>query len=351
MDCLGTDFDFSLTCNIQFFNTTAIMAKTVNNAFEEFNKNAVNLDPNKKGIANSSRDWLWGQLNKFEAKEKLSFPFKYEDKHIKYGSFARKTKIRELDDIDLMFCLAANGATYTLNGSTYSINTSNAGNRLKYLSDNDILNSRKVVNKLKSALSEVEHYKSAELHSRGEAATLSLQTYEWVFDIVPCFYTDTGLYLIPDANGNWKATDPRIDQNLVTETNQNYSGRLLQLIRTLKYWNRHNSSFTIGSYLFEQIIINFTKRKSGLSQWIDFDIRDFFNYLSTSIYYSVNDPKGIQGDLNSLTKEQRKSISDKAQWAYDRTVEAISAETNENDQKKAISKWREIFGNEFPKYE
>ena len=90
------------------------MAATVNSAFEEFNKNVVNLDPDRTSKAISSRDWLWGQLNKLDSKENLNFPFKYEDKHIKFGSFARKTKIRELDDIDLMFCLTANGATYTL---------------------------------------------------------------------------------------------------------------------------------------------------------------------------------------------------------------------------------------------
>lgn len=327
------------------------MATTVNSAFDEFNKNVVNLDPDRTSKAISSRDWLWGQLNKFDSKEDLNFPFKYEDKHIKFGSFARKTKIRELDDIDLMFCLTADGATYTLYGSTYYINTPNAGTRLKKLSDNDILNSRKIVNKLKSSLSGVEHYKSAELHSRGEAATLSLSTYEWVFDIVPCFYTDTGLYLIPDGVGNWKATDPRIDQNLVTETNQAYNGRLLQLIRILKYWNRHNSSFTIGSYLFEQIVINFVKGKAELSEWIDFNIRDFFSYLSIHIYYAVNDPKGIQGNMNDLTYEQKKSISDKAQWAYNKAVEAIDAETNNKDQEKAVGKWREIFGSKYPKYE
>jgi hypothetical protein len=327
------------------------MATTVNSAFLEFNKDSINLDPDRTDKANLSRDWLWEQLNKLDSKKDLDFPFKYEDRHIKFGSFARKTKIRELNDIDLMFCLTANGATYALYGSIYYINTPSAGNRLKNLSDNDILNSRKVVNKLKSALSQIEHYKSAELHSRGEAATLSLQTYEWVFDIVPCFYTDTGVYLIPDSNGNWKATDPRIDQRLVTETNQSYNGRLLQLIRTLKYWNRYNSSYTIASYLFEQIVINFTKTKTELSQWVDLDIRDFFNYLSTYIDYAVNDPKCIQGDLNNLTSEQRKSISDKAQWAYNKAVEAVNAEIDQKDQEKAINKWREIFGSKYPKYE
>jgi len=326
------------------------MANTVNTAFNEFNKDIVNLDSDRTIKANSSRDWLYGQLNNFDSKEDLDFPFKYEEKHIKFGSFARKTKIRELDDVDIMFCLTANGATYTKSSETYTIHTPNAGNRLVDLSDNDILNSRKVLNKIKLSLSQIDHYKSADLHSRGEAVTLDLQSYEWVFDIVPCFYTDTNLFLIPDGNGNWKSTDPRIDQNLVTTTNQNYNGRVLQLIRTLKYWNRHNSTHDITSYLFEQIVLNFTNTQPELSQWIDLGIRDFFHYLSTYIYYAVNDPKGIQGDLNKLSAEQKKAISEKSAWAYDKSKEAIYAETEEKDQEKAINKWGEILGTKFPFY-
>jgi hypothetical protein len=326
------------------------MANTVNTAFNEFNKDIVNLDSERTIKANSSRDWLFIQLNNLDSKDDLDFPIKYQEKHIKYGSFARKTKIRELDDVDIMFCLNANGATYSKNYETYKILTPNADYRLKYLSDNDILNSRKVVNKLKSSLAQIAHYKSADLHSRGEAATLNLQSYEWVFDIVPCFYTTTNLYLIPDGNGNWKSTDPRIDQNLVSITNQNYDGKALQLIRTLKYWNKHHSSHTLTSYLFEQIVLNFIKSRSTLSQYIDFDIRDFFYYLSLNIYNSVNDPKGIQGDLNKLTYLEKKSISEKSSTTYSKAKEATSAETEEKNQSKAINKWREIFGAKFPIY-
>lgn len=327
------------------------MANTVSNAFNDFNKNTVNLDPSRTEKANSSRDWLFSQLNNLDEKENLDFPFTYEENNIKFGSFARKTKIRELDDVDIMFCLGANDATYQKNYDVYTIYTSNAGQRLKNLSDLNILNSKKIVNKLKSSLANIEHYKQAELHSKGEAVTLNLQSYEWVFDIVPCFYTDTELYLIPDGNGNWKATDPRIDQNLVTSTNKNYNGRALQLIRTLKYWNRHNSSYTISSYLYEQIVLNFINSKTELSQWIDLDIRDFYYYLSSNIYNSVNDPKGIQGNLNKLTYFEKQSISQKATWAYNKAKEAIYFETEEKDNEKSINKWREIFGNKFPSYE
>jgi len=327
------------------------MATSVNSAFNEFNKDTVNLLKDRTDKARSSRKWLYTQLNGLDSKDDLNFPFKYESMHVNFGSFERRTKIRELDDVDLMFALTANGATYTKhNTNYYEINTPNAGQRLKNLSDSDILNSRRVVNKLKNSLSNIPQYSSADIHSRGEAATLNLSSYEWVFDIVPCFYTDTGLYLIPDGNGNWKPTDPRIDQTRVTDANQSKDGRTLQLIRTLKYWNRRNSSFTIGSYLFENIVINYANSKSELSQWIDYDIRSFFYYLSSAIWNSVYDPKGFQGDLNTFSDLEKKSLSEKADWAYRKADEAIKAEVDEKDVQKSINKWREIFGNDFPSY-
>lgn len=327
------------------------MANSVNSAFNEFNRDSVDLLKDRTDRARTSRNWLINQLNGMETKENLSFPFKYETKHINFGSFERRTKIRELDDVDLMFCLTADGATYIkfLNNQ-YQINTPNAGQRLKNLSDNDILSSRRVVNKVKNSLSQIPQYNSAELHSRGEAATLKLTSYEWVFDIVPCFYTDTGLYLIPDGAGNWKPTDPRVDQTRVTEANQNKEGRLLQLIRILKYWNRRNSTYTIGSYLFENLVINYSNSKTELSQWIDYDIKNFFSYLSTAIWNTVNDPKGFQGDLNDFSYIEKSSISQKAEWAYNKAIEAINAEVEGKDTQKSINKWREIFGNDFPQY-
>lgn len=327
------------------------MAKTVGSAFEEFNKEVVNLAPDRTKKARDSRDWLIKKLSNFDQKEGLYFPFEYAEKHIKFGSFARNTKIRELDDIDLMLCLKADNAYYLYNYGIYYIRTENAGERLKKLSYNNILNSTTVINKFVSALLNVEHNSSADIHKRGEAATLKLTSYEWNFDIVPCFYTDKNFYLIPDGKGNWKATNPTIDQKLITNVNQRYNGLALQLIRTLKYWNRHNSTNTIGSYLFEQIVINFVNQKTELSQWIDFDIRDFFSYLSNNIFSPVYDPKNIQGDINDLTIGEQILISIKANWAFDKANEAVFAEMNEENQEKAINKWREIFGNKFPKYE
>lgn len=328
------------------------MANTVNSAFKEFNKDYVNLDPEKTKTARSSRDWLYTQLNNFPDNVD-SFPLKYEERHMKFGSFARNSKIRELDDIDIIYCLHANNAYYSKSSfyhNKYFINTENAGERLKNLSDDNQLNSIKVVNKFVSSLSNIGQYKSAEIHRRQEAATLNLTSYDWTFDIVPAFYTTNGFYLIPDGNGNWKATNPALDQRYVTEMNQKHKFSVHQLVRTLKYWNRRAQMPTISSFLFENFVLNFAESKSELSDYIDVNLINFWNYLETAIYNNVNDPKGIDTNLNSLSYDDKNKISNKANDAYTKGYEAYRLETEDKNQNSAINKWRELFGDDFPQY-
>ncbi|RLD59857.1 MAG: nucleotidyltransferase [Bacteroidetes bacterium] len=329
------------------------MAKTVNGAFTEFNKESVNLDPERTKKAITSRDWLIGQLKSLPDKVD-NFPILYEGMSVKFGSFARKTKIRPLDDIDLILTFRAAGSTYLTHtyGQSYSLTVPESATDLRKLcNDDNTLNSIKVVNKVVSSLDQIEHYKSAATHRRQEAATLQLISYEWNFDIVPAFYTDTGYYLIPDGSGGWKATDPRIDQNRVTTINQKHDGKILQLIRTIKYWNNYAQMPTIPSYLLENFVLNYFDSKDKIDDYIDYNIKHFWYHLKTAIYNSVSDPKGFQTDLNYLTYDEKVKISEKAESTYNKACEAYEAELTEKNQEKAINKWRKIFGDNFPEFE
>lgn len=330
------------------------MAKSVNQAFEEFNNNTVNLIKENTDNARKSRDWLTDQLVSFPENVE-DFPNDYPAKHIKYGSFARNTKIRPLDDIDLMYCLSADRAYYSvdsLSSDKYYIHTQNSSDELKKLSsDDNILSSIKVVNKLVKALNTVPQYSNSEIKRNQEAAVLNLTSYAWSFDIVPCFYTVNNFYLIPDGIGNWKATNPLIDQDSIKNTNQTYGGKVYQLVRTLKYWNSNLLNPKLGSYLFEVFVINYVKNYGSQSDYNDLNIRGFFNYLYQNIFYDVNDPKNIQGNINTLTSDQRERVSIKAKESYDYAVKAVDFETSQQNQEKAIEYWQKIFGEKFPKYE
>lgn len=74
------------------------MVRTVNEAFNVFVIDYVNLDSDETKLARNSRDWLLSQIYSFPYKDD-KFPRLYSQKDIFFGSFARRTKKRELDDI------------------------------------------------------------------------------------------------------------------------------------------------------------------------------------------------------------------------------------------------------------
>ena len=207
------------------------MSTTVNNAFSEFMKCTVNLDAGITKIARASRDNLIENIKSFSGD--TDFFQIYDEKILRFGSFERRTKIRPIDDIDLMLCMSGEGKrTYLEKDSAIFINGCEADSNNGLLTDDTTyLNSTKVINRFISKLSRLKDYKKAEMHKNHEAATLQLKSYTWNFDVVPCFYTHTNYYLIPDGAGNWKKTDPRIDNKRTTNINQKHNGELLGLIR------------------------------------------------------------------------------------------------------------------------
>lgn len=335
------------------------MATTVIQAFKEFLRDVVNLDSDISDVARSSRDWLLSQIPNFKEKNN-TFPKLYSDINIYFGSFARKTKIRELDDIDLMIGLSGQGSTYTTELFTgkIEINVPNDVNDLTNLCHDytNKLNSRKVINKFISACSDVPQYSSAEVKRDHEAATLQLQSYTWNFDIVPCFITSpdengVSYYLIPDGNGHWKKTDPRIDKERTTSVNQIHDGNVLQVIRVMKYWQKRPTMPTMSSYLLETMILNYYETKANkASEFVDVELPNVIAYIHNNIMSDVDDPKKIQGNINRLTYDERTKIKNKAYSDYYKAIDARQFE-HDKDMEGSINKWREIFGEAFPKYE
>lgn len=332
------------------------MATTVIQAFNEFLKETVNLDPEKTKKGRNSRDWLVGQIGQFENNDD-EFPEIYTEKNIYFGSFARRTKKRPLDDIDIMICLKANGCTYTEYYNKIEMIVPETATRfLNFRNDGtSILNSRKIINAFVKKLSGIPQYKSADIKRNLEAATLNLTSYDWAFDIVPCFITSPEpdgrtFYLIPDGNGNWKKTDPRIDRDRLTNLNTKHKGNILNVIRTVKYWNKRPTMPTMSSYLIENLIIEYYQTKqSEASEFVDMELVNVLLDIKSRVFNNVNDPKNIQGNINDLTWNEKVQISNRAYSDYEKAMEARKLE-DEGKQKEAINKWREVFGDEFPKY-
>jgi len=332
------------------------MAKTVNGAFGEFMRDIVNLDPDITKSARNSRDNLLSNITEFDNKD--GFFDLCSSFNVHFGSFARKTKCRELNDVDLMVGIAASGATYNSHDPWSDVRiTASTTNKAQIdcTRDDGTLNSTQVTNKFKKKLESVREYSRSEIKRNGEAVRLNLKSKDWSFDIVPCFHTvvetdGRSYYLIPNGAGNWKKTDPKKDKDHVTVTNQSKNGRALELIRLCKKWNKVKKAKTIPSYLLETMIINHCDATVELNQSINLRFRDALKYILEHINSPVYDMKEIQGDINDLSWTDRFLIQQKAQADYNKACEASNAETQEKDQKKAINKWGEILGGDFPTY-
>ena len=332
------------------------MAATVTQAFNEFLSNKVNLCKDETKIATSSRAWLVDRISEFpESIEK--FPLISSEKKIFFGSFSRKTKIQPLDDIDIMICLAPDNCIYYEEYTTIFMFVADGSDRMRVFCDDGstIINSRKVINKFVSSLETVPQYKSAKVKRNQEAAVLQLCSYDWDFDIVPCFFISCDAsgkpyYIIPDGNGNWKKTDPKVDNFRTQQINQTHDGIILNLIRIMKYWNKRHTMPLMGSYLLETLILNHYEYRSTIaSKYIDSEILLLLNYIKLNITSDIQDNKGIQGNINTLTTDERVKISSRANQDEFKATEALFFRLN-HDHSPSISKWAEIFGPEFPNY-
>ncbi len=148
------------------------MPTSVTGAFNAFQKETVNLDSYRTKSARSSRDWLVGKINAFDN----FFPL-YTDKHISFGSFARRTKIRPLDDIDIMIALTGQGCSYSEDGfGKITIHVPDDCDAYKHYrhASADSLNSIRIVNEFVRKLSNIDQYKSATIKRNQEAAVLNL---------------------------------------------------------------------------------------------------------------------------------------------------------------------------------
>ena len=331
------------------------MATTVNNAFSEFMTDSVNLDKDVVTKARDSRDNLLSNISEFGNSD--GFFDLCQNFNVHFGSFSRKTKCRELDDIDLMIGISANGATYNSSDPWDDVHITPSitdSAQRACLNSDGTLNSTKVINKFKNKLVEVREYSRSDIHKSGEAVVLNLTSKVWSFDIVPCFHTvvesnGRSYYLIPNGKGNWKKTDPSKDRDHVTNSNQAKDGRLLELVRLTKKWNKVKKTTTIPSYLLETMVVNYADSVSELDAYIDLRFINVLKYISNYMLASIYDLKGIQGNINTLSPEDRLLLQSKAHTDY---LKACTAQYYERNgmQKDAINKWREILGGDFPTY-
>lgn len=330
------------------------MAYTVWTAFNQFRQNTVDLDPEVTKTARVSRDYLFLQLRKL-AGEVPGFP-PLTGSFQSFGSFARRTKIRPLDDIDFLALLNGRGtSTYVHLSKPYvhRIRVTDWDAPLADFADeSDYVNSTRILYRIRDSLGSLSSYRKAELKKNMQAVVLNLVSYDWSFDIVPAVPVSDGRegtahYLIPDGYGDWIATDPRIDAANTTSVNQSHANKFLPTVRLLKYWNRRTHKPALQPYYFETLAISVFRYASSITDFPS-AVKHFFHNCPAYLWSSCPDPKSLGPALDAdVSYDTKKKVADAMSEAAQFADWAQMYDAQKNSE-TAIYWWGRIFGPEFP---
>ncbi|MEM6731973.1 MAG: nucleotidyltransferase [Myxococcota bacterium] len=319
-------------------------------AIDGFLRASVNISQRDAKAARASRDWLLNQIHSFPQNEP-DFPRLYSERDIGFGSFARKTKIQPLDDVDLVVGIHASGASYIEDAhGCVRIAPVDGTWPAAYRDQTGYVSSTQIINRFAKSLRSVPQYSTTGVGRRREGVVVELSSYPWNFDIIPGFFTkpDMGnrtFYLIPDGNGAWQKTDPRRDRARVQRINRLIDGKALNAVRAIKYWQRRPTMPTISSYLVETMVLDYLESNHDQTD-IDFLLAAVLSHMSTAVNGRVEDPKNIQGDLNTLERETRSKVSARAHSDARLAIESVRQRLA-GQHHSAINGWAEIFGKEF----
>lgn len=328
------------------------MARTIQSALKQMIEENVNMPSDRVTKARASRDWLLECIENFEKNTQHLYFCKNFNLH--FGSFSRRTKVRPIDDIDIMIGLNGHLLYWYENIYDYKNcliylkpDVQTSGLWKDCLNEDDSLNSTKLLDKFKNALVNISHYESANIHRRQQAITLKLSSYEWNFDLVPCFHTTSGVYLIPNGKGGWMKTNPEKDQELVTSINKKHNGNFLELVRLVKYWNSKafdRKANIESSYLLEVMLANYYSSRESLSN-IEYEFEQSLNYLRDNIRNTVDDPKNIEGNLNHLSDDEKTNLI----LRIDNDLKNIK-DAKKVSMGQSFEYWKKVLGNKFPNY-
>jgi hypothetical protein len=184
---------------------------------------------------------------------------------------------------------------------------------------------------------------------RGDGQVVKIDFADGIcFEIVPGFINkDEESFTYPDSNngGSWKVTNPRAEIRELNSMNATCNHNLKRLCKMARAW-KDKWDVPIGGLLIDTLAYNFIKDygyKDRSYTYYDWMSRDFFNFLSEQKedqMYWIS-PGSRQYVWRSGKFEY------KAKRCYNLSVEAIKSES-EGYEYTAKSKWREIYGNNFP---
>ena len=321
----------------------------------------VNISTAIRSEASTSQNHIRDRLNTENSRDS-SFPriLSVNDTDFIGGSFARHTKIKPLDDIDIFFPIDGEGLNFTQNNIRYSV----VGDNI--LLTNPILGSRWIdpgtgnisSKKLISEFCVVlkKWYPNSIVKRNEQAVTVRLKSVAVEsaddpglgFDIVPCFLVKTNktnehdFYVIPDGKDGWIRTNPRVDKNINETLHDYHKKHFRPIVKLVKFWNVAYFGGKINSYFIELSIMRTLIQRGTPLNSIQEGLSEAFRGLGNALLLKENPSPWIElapevspGQLTDIERFTAYSVSLGAEQAYNHLKKC--------ELEAADKKWKEIF--------
>lgn len=238
------------------------------------------------------------------------------------GSYDRHTKIKPLEDVDIFAVVKPDGAQ---------------GHYHDESPDN-------IVNDLANELDGM--FKHVEPSGMAVRISMSDDDGQASFELVPAFEHASVGFEAPDTErGRWIRTHPGVHAQLTAAKNGECSDRWVPFVKMLKGWNRLAGKPVPQSFLIEVMALRLVHAPFGRYQD---EVAAFFGNAMDRVAGPWPDPAELGPDVDELlTQYERDGIRRAAAGALAIAEEAIYLE-DDGQERKAVHKWREIFGERMP---
>lgn len=235
---------------------------------------------------------------------------------LQVGSYARKTGINGISDLDMIYILP-----------------SGEWDRLKNDQSTALKETREAIETT---------YPSTAVKVDRLVVVVQFDNYK--IEVQPCFAKEDGTFLYPDTyRKDWLVTMPRQEMEAFAEMNGSTNGNLRDLCKMARSW-RNKHGLKMSGLLIDTLAYQF------LNSTDDYDSNSYGSYdamMLDFLVYLSNEPKDKK-HYNAPGSSQKVNIKKRFQKAAKKGAtlcqDAMDADENANRN----NKWRKLFGRSFP---
>lgn len=244
------------------------------------------------------------------------------DNSLQVGSYGRKTAIKAVSDLDMIFEISKEDF------DKYDGHETNGQSAL-------LQDVKKSIKKT---------YSTTDVRGDGQVVVVEFTNYK--VEVCPAYPQEDGSYKYPDSNngGSWKKTNPKPEIDEINDFDKTTNQNLKNLSKITRAW-KNKCGVKIGGLLIDTLCYEFLQKNENHldTNYSEYDllVSDYFEFLKD--YDKERKQWNAPGSKQVVYKKCSNFIS-KAKKAHANILEAI--DKKENDTVYSI--WKRVFGYPFP---